>query len=113
MKSKLYLSSLCAALALLGPLAAHAAKHPSKSHKASPARDCGASAPPVGLTVEHGVTVYRAAPHPWQTGAENPQRDIAPTRHIIVIRPYRYNYLAVDTRARDEWGPMYAVYQNF
>lgn len=66
------------------------------------------------VTVEHGITVYRAQPRPWRTTETRPEsapEPVSATR--VIIRPYRYNYLAVDTRSRGEWGPVNAVYQKF
>ncbi len=109
MKTTFHLPALCAALALSAPLTVQAAK----PHKLTLSDDCRALAASAGtLTVEHGVTVYRAASRPWQAPATRLERPAAqPAR--IVLRPYRYNYLEADTRSRGEWGPVNAIYQKF
>lgn len=103
MKTCLYLPALSAAILVSAP-AAEAAK-PAKPDRTN---NCRAAA---AISVEHGVTVYRARPRPWHQ-AIKPEPAKAPTPRILV-RPYRHNYLSVDTRPRGEWGVVNAVYQKF
>lgn len=100
-------SLFCVSLALvLFAPAAEAAK-PKTLH----IDECQAATASVTVTREHGVNVYRAAPRPWKP--ETARAELTAPAPRVTARPYRYNYLSVDTRSRGEWGPMYAVYQKF
>ncbi len=102
--SSLLLTFSAALLILPVQATAHARLKPAvvKACDCQPARS---------VSVEHGVTVYRAQPRPWRLATETRPEPISKTR--VIVRPYRYNYLAVDTRSRGEWGPVNAVYQKF